>query len=51
MKIREAQCSEREMDLKHTCEILGEACKVTRKWVANVCEKNMKMDPRTSVDT
>jgi hypothetical protein len=25
-------------------------CKVTRKWVARVCEKSMRMDPRTSID-
>uniref|UniRef100_A0ACD5VYI4 Uncharacterized protein n=1 Tax=Avena sativa TaxID=4498 RepID=A0ACD5VYI4_AVESA len=29
----------------------GEACKVTGKWVAQVCEKSMRMDTRTSIET
>ena len=41
----------RKMNLHHTCATSGEGCKVTGKWVAKLCEKNMRMDPRTSIDT
>nr|XP_051229278.1 uncharacterized protein LOC127347092 [Lolium perenne] len=41
----------RKLSLQHTCATSGERCKVTGKWVAKVCERNMRMDTRTSIET
>jgi hypothetical protein len=41
----------RKLNLQHTCATSGERCKVTGKWVAKVCERNMRMDTRTSIET
>jgi hypothetical protein len=41
----------RKMHLEHTCGPVGEACKVTAKWVAKACEKSIRTDVTTKVDT
>jgi hypothetical protein len=41
----------RKMHLEHTCGPVGEACKVSAKWVAKACEKAIRTDITTKVDT
>jgi hypothetical protein len=41
----------RKMHLEHTCGPVGEACKVSAKWVAKACEKAIRTDVTTKVDT
>jgi hypothetical protein len=37
----------RKMHLEHTCGPVGEACKVSAKWVAKSCEKAIRTDVTT----
>jgi hypothetical protein len=39
------------MHLEHTCGPVGEACKVSAKWVAKSCKKAIRTDVTTKVDT
>jgi hypothetical protein len=41
----------RKMHLEHSCGPVGEACKVSVKWVAKACEQAIRTDPTTRVDT
>jgi hypothetical protein len=41
----------RKMHLEHSCGPVGEACKVSAKWVAKACEQTIRTDPTTRVDT
>jgi hypothetical protein len=39
------------MNIEHTCGTVGEHCKITGNWIAQVVEKSIRIDPTTCVET